>query len=207
MKTVSFTQNTIKVLIATSREYKTHFIDKEYLIFSSKLSEAPYHILTGKAENYLHLTGVDTALSKIQFYRKCVQGKIGEQDIQCGTSGSLRRSFIRDKRAVLPEMKKILTFPNLFIEESFSRNRIYSKLATTNLKSTLGFVEGDKGKLIPNTLLKGQKLSSASLPVELVLSMPKNSDKFTTIEQGSLQSIRQMSQIIPLLSDDLLQHL
>ena len=203
----SFEETTLDMLISGAESYKRHFIDKEFLIFSRQLSCAKYYIVTGKADNYLHLTGVKTTLAKAQFFRKCLNGTLECSEIDCGQSKSQQRSAVRDKRKVLGELEYIIYYPDLLIEEEFSQNKIYSKLCASNQLSTLGFIEGKSGKLLPNTLLKGNKLRGSQVPVEVVLSMTKNASKFTKVEQGNISLLRDNKEITRILSKELLEKL
>ena len=77
------------------------------------------------------------------------------------------------------------------MEEDFTHNKVTCKLASTNGKCTLGFI--DNGSLRPSTLLKGKLTSDKKVPVHCILSRPRNAKLFDKIEYGEISAIEQQT--------------
>ena len=123
-----------------------------------------------------------------KFVKKLINDEIEESDIY--PPSSLKRGAIRDKRSILHELENFWS-QKLEVEEDFIHNKVTCKLASTNGKCTLGFI--DNGFLRPSTLLKGKLTSDKKVPVHCILSKPRNANLFDTIEYGEISAIEQQT--------------
>ncbi len=206
MATQSFKERVTQVAIAQAKVYEQVFLKYEYLLCSEAFAAKPYHIISAHADNYRHLVGVNTAISADDFFRKCLDGTLTENDFDFRKRGQTEKETkgsVRDKIIALPEFLSMMGKP-LLAEESFVKNRVHCSFATTDRSATIGFIAADRSK--PMTLLRGDRLdSSKSAAVDLVLRRPFGSQLFDEIVYGDENMIaKYQSDIEPLVTDSLL---
>lgn len=189
----SFIENTLVLVKEGATYYKEFFLEKDYLIYSKEFQKQPFYIVVAQGKNYLHLTGLNLKRSYdvSKFVNKMLADKIRMDDIL--PPSDFKKGSIRDKRAVLAQLQHFWNQP-LRAEEDFQQNKITCKLASTNGVCTIGFVED--GTLRPSTLLKGD-MTSHGVPVDVILSRPRNARLFDTLEYGDLSAFEK--EVIPLL--------
>ena len=173
-----------------SKYYKDFFLEKDYLIYSRDFKNRDYYIVVAQEKNFLHLTGMSlkNKYDAKKFVKKLINDEIEESDIY--PPSSLKRGAIRDKRSILHELENFWS-QKLEVEEDFIHNKVTCKLASTNGKCTLGFI--DNVFLRPSTLLKGKLTSDKKVPVHCILSKPRNANLFDTIEYGEISAIEQQT--------------
>ena len=87
--------------------------------------------------NFLHLTGVITNLKAVDFFNKCLEGKITKENIL---------NFPDEYRSRIDKKLRNLSFideyfkKNLDVQEDFSRNSVNCAFATSDGYKTVGFV-------------------------------------------------------------------
>ena len=181
MNQISFIQRVINDLITVAPQFKSTFIDKEYLIFSSKMINRKYYIVSTNPDNFMHLTGIKTN-SPIDFYNKCINGTLVEGDINIPSQekGNIRRKII-----VLPNLINLFSNDVLF-EEDFSHNAVHCSFASTDLNVTIGFCKPNENNVArPMTLLKGYSgFNDGAALVELILERKRGEELFTKILCG-----------------------
>ena len=186
----TFIENTINYAKQGARYYKDFFLEKDYLIYSRDFKNRDYYIIVAQEKNFLHLTGMSlkNKYDAKRFVKKLINDEIEESDIY--PPSSFKRGAIRDKRIVLNELENFWS-QKLEVEEDFIHNKVTCKLASTNGKCTLGFI--DNGFLRPSTLLKGKLTSDKKVPVHCILSKPRNAKLFDAIEYGEISAIEQQT--------------
>lgn len=107
-------------------------------------------------DGFLHLTGLETKLSKNDFFEKCLTGTIEASDFSYGPK--------RDKKTVKRKLKALLNISPMFmkkimVQEFFNKNKIECKIATSDGKCTIGFVDAKK-YLRPKTILANNHLDA-----------------------------------------------
>lgn len=206
MVTQSFKERVAQVAIAQAKVYEQVFLKYEYLLCSEAFSEKPYYIISAHADNFRHLVGVNTSFSSEEFFNKCLDGTLTENEfdfVKRGQSEKEVKGAVRDKIIALPEFLSMMGKP-LIAQESFVKNRVHCSFATTDRSATIGFIAEDKSK--PMTLLRGDRLDSAqSAAVDLVLRRPFGSQEFNEIVFGDEDMIaKYQSEIESLLDENLL---
>lgn len=206
MVTQSFKESVAQVAIAQAKVYEQVFLKYEYLLCSEAFSEKPYYIISAHADNFRHLVGVNTSFSAEEFFNKCLDGTLTENEfdfVKRGQSEKEVKGAVRDKIIALPEFLSMMGKP-LIAQESFVKNRVHCSFATTDRSATIGFIAEDKSK--PMTLLRGDRLDSAqSAAVDLVLRRPFGSQEFNEIVFGDEDMIaKYQSEIESLLDENLL---
>ena len=165
----TFKQRVLKEIIKSAKEYKENLVDYEYLIYSSEFNVKKYYIISAKEDNFLHLTGVITNLKPIEFYNKCIDCTLTEEDFEIGDK--IRKGTIRRKIGVLSNATKMFLCKTLQAQENFIKNKVCCSFASTDFNCTLGFTDNIKVK--PKTLLKGNELKN---PIKIELIMRKKID-------------------------------
>ena len=169
--------------------YEKVMNNKEYLIYSNSFSVKNYYILKAYKTNYLHLIGVHTTLSPLDFYEKCLNGTLTENDFdfsfknkkESETKGSVRR-----------KIKSLIYLEHFFenvikIEEKFSKGNISCALADTDGNITLGYAKAEN--CVPMTLLSGNELSNKAVSCDLLLSRNKGDNEFNDILIGNQKDL------------------
>ena len=188
MNPVSFKQRICSVIIDCAADFQSIYVDYEYLIYSEGFKIQPYYIIAAMAGNYKHLTGVNSAILPFDFFKKCLNGTLTENDfnfVKIGESENFVKGVVRNKILALPSLKNLL-YEKLIAEEDFVQGSITCSLATANNTITIGFE--DRRNARPKSLLRGNMLDSAkAVGISLVLRRINGSKKFDTIIQGDAQ--------------------
>lgn len=205
----SFKTRVKEEAIKCSKIYKSLFVDYDYLLCSDAFVQADYYIIQGHEDNYRHLTGVATEISAEEFFNKCYDGTLTENDFSFEKDGQAEaqtKGAVRDKIRVLPDIKSLFS-QNAVVEEEFKQNRIKCAFAAEGCTFTLGFVCQNNSK--PMTLLRGKKLdTNKTAALELVIRRPRGAGKFSEIVLGNDSVLRKYSdKVKKMLSEELLKSL
>lgn len=195
--------------IKCSKTYKSLFVDYDYLLCSDAFVQADYYIIQGHEDNYRHLTGVATEISAEEFFNKCYDGTLTENDFSFEKEGQAEaqtKGAVRDKIRVLPDIKNLFS-QNAVVEEEFKQNRIKCAFAAEGCTFTLGFACQNNSK--PMTLLRGKKLNTnQTAALELVIRRPRGAEKFSEIVLGNDSVLKKYSaKVKKMLSEELLKSL
>lgn len=184
MDNKSFKTRVKEEAIEYSKDYNDIFLNKEYLVFSNSFKIQKYYLLKAYKGNYLHLIGVHTTLNPEEFFNRCYDGTLTENDFDFtfqGENDQHVKGTVRRKIKAASHIKDF--YKNIVgIEEKFQKGKIICKLAGSDGKTTIGFTKNDIS--VPMTLLYGNELSSSSVTCNLVLSRDTNCEEFKTILIG-----------------------
>lgn len=205
MATQSFKERVAQVAIAQAKVYEQVFLKYEYLLCSEAFLVKDYYIVSAHADNFRHLVGVNTSFSADDFFAKCWNGTLTENDFDFTKRGQSEKEVkgaVRDKIIALPDFLSMMGKP-LVAQESFVKNRVHCSFATTDRSATIGFVATDKSK--PMTLLRGDRLdASQSCAVDLVLRRRRDEELFDEVVFGDDDMIEKYIDCIDsLISEDL----
>ncbi len=158
-----------KLLIAAN-EYKK-LLQFDYLIESTSFLYQSEYILRFYEDNFLHLTGVKTKLKAKDFYKKCINKSLIDEDFDCNSNKDLRNK-IKEK---LKNLSTIGDFfdRNLVVQENFKKNRIQCKIASSDGLCTLGFISIKDSICVPKTLLNRNQINPVLKITDFVLSKRK----------------------------------
>ncbi len=110
--------------------YKEHLIGKKFLyVFDDRYIEVCY-----KANNFRHLTGVETSLSAKRFYQYAVKKQL--QSSQIYFTSRHPYSLCKKKLKHICEIAVLASTENFMLEEILTNTRSY-RFGATNLKFTL----------------------------------------------------------------------
>ena len=132
------------------------------------------------ARNFLHLTGLrfhDTETSSNAkhfteatnaefFYRKCLEQRLGEDDIEVPSGG-----LAELKLQVLPYLLKENLSATMVGDYNSYNPRLYTEKLAGNLYATMGFTtDVTTNRLVPNTVLK-RDITSVATPYSRVIGV------------------------------------
>ena len=202
---ISFKERVRLTAIKESKSFKSIFVDKEFLICSHSFKKRDYYILSAEKDNYLHLVGIGTQLSALDFFNKCYDGTLSLDDFDFNKNGQDESSVKGSVRRKIQSLERLASLfdDDLLIEEGFKRNKISCAIATSDKKITLGFTSGTKSR--PKTLLKGNELKTNPLTVDLVLSRARGDNRFNKIIIGNKSIVNDFKvKIENIISDELM---
>ncbi|MCI5542655.1 MAG: PBECR4 domain-containing protein [Candidatus Onthovivens sp.] len=157
-----FKENVKSQLIVAAQSY-FFLLNKNVLLKSEQFKNRKIYRLAFTKSNFLHLSGVLTALEPTAFFEKCLSGQIKCDDFSYNE--------YKNKNTIKSKMKNLVHIDLLFkckvfVQEDFVKNCVICKIATSDGKYTLGFT-GSKGKLYPNTLLNNNHLDEAKVILKI----------------------------------------
>jgi len=203
---IGFKTRVRNALVSGASLYYSLFVCRDYLVLSDAFVRRPYYIISAEKDNFLHLTGVKTALSPTIFFEKCLNGSITEDDYDLTSNGQkdkATKGSIRRKIKALPMIGNLL-LPGSTVEENFRKNTVYCSFASSDGGCTMGFIAVPKAR--PKTLLIGDELDKTkAAPLKIVLSKTRSESKFSSLDFGSVDDlIEAYGSIEKMLSDELL---
>lgn len=182
MDKISFKERVRQTVITCSKKYKNNFVDYDYLVCSNAFLKKDYYIISAYEDNYQHLTGVHSLISPQDFFDKCYDGSLSDSDfdfIKKDQSEKSVKGSVREKIAVLDNTMDLFTYPEIYVEESFHKNRVFCSFATAVNSFTLGFAN-DK-YATPKSLLKNNKLSNNLDKVDLIIRKHRTDELYNEI--------------------------
>ena len=164
MDNISFKETIRNRLIESVKKYYS-LINKKIIISSECFTMKKEYIIRFYETNFLHLTGVKTFLSPLEFYKKCFDGKITCDDFDCDSTTQL-------KGLVRLKMRNMINIDSFFIneievQEDFEKGSIKCLLGASDNKCTIGFVDA-KYCLRPKTILDKNHLDKEKLIIKVV---------------------------------------
>jgi hypothetical protein len=158
---ISFVGRSISVVCSCAKEYQKQLVPFLFIVESDLFVEQKTYQLRFYPDNFLHLTGLRTKLSPMDFWSKALSGALTESDLDSEQFKNHEfKGSLRTKIQSLPYLASLFDYDILF-EEDFIKNRVVCKLATSDGKITLGF-DGGK-RLTPKSLMKGNLLGEKAI--------------------------------------------
>ena len=150
---ISFKERILSGIIAGALSY-SFLVGKRIIVRSSSFKIRSEYVLRFFPRNYLHLTGVLTTLSSMDFYSKALDGSLSLSDFDCDSSPALKGTV----RCKVRNLQNIGTFFERVtkVEEDFSSGSVSCKFVTSEGTYTLGFT--GTSFFVPNTLLNKDKI-------------------------------------------------
>ena len=130
----SFKERVRLEIIKAAKQYKTIYVDYEYLVCSEAFVQNDYYIVAAMENNFQHLTGVHSNISSQDFFDKCIQGTLEDTDfdfIKRGQDEKAVKGTVRRKIKVLPDMMRLFK-TGLQTEENFKKSKIVCSVATAD---------------------------------------------------------------------------
>ena len=147
----------IKQALVDSAQSYFRLLDCRIILKSMNFIQQDCYVLRFFKTNFLHLTGLKTNLSTEEFFNKCYDGTIMENDYFLGLNN--------DRKTVKRKLKNLVRIGQFFdyeimVQEAFAKNQIVCKIATSDGKCTIGFVDA-KYYLRPKTILANNHLDES----------------------------------------------
>lgn len=204
---VSFKTRVLNTIIQCAKQYNTFYVEQNHLLVSNAFKKKPYYIIQAEKDNFLHLTGVSTSLSAVDFFDKAMDGTLAESDIQLITHGKSEKDSkgtIRQKIKNLTSITAVVG-RSCMVQEDFKRNAVLCTFASANAQCTVGFIATPK-LARPKSLLNGNVVDpTQSAPIKLALAKARSDQKYSSIEIGTIDDVADnLTLIQELLSDSLI---
>ncbi len=169
MHAKTFKENVLNSLCECAVKYNK-LSSFSYQIKSDKFVYREAYTIRFHKGNFLHLTGVKTALSPNDFYEKCISKTLEFNDFDCDSTKSL-------KGTVRQKIKNLITIDSFFensvaVQEKFERGRVSCLIASSNGKCTIGFIGGKN--LNPMTLLNKNQINPKMQITDFEISKERN---------------------------------
>ena len=149
----------------------------------------------------MHLLGIHTELSAEEFFQKCYDGSLVENDFDFTKKNQPEKSVkgsVRQKIKVLPDMLKMYD-RELIAQEDFKKNRVECAFATAEDTHTLGYAAAGR----PKSLLQKNELDEdKAQKVDLIFKKQRGTDKFTDLICGDEKLVMEYMEQIAALVDD-----
>ena len=146
----------VSIVISASRMYRDNFVGKRLLFLMTDKHKKVYSLEVGfDASNFQHLTGLrmtDPNCSHLDFYNRCVEGRMKASDIEFAANGTTHQ-----KLWVLPEVfRRMDLSANMIGNYNGRQPLLYTEKLVGGVKWAVGFVNvGGGQRYVPNTLLEG----------------------------------------------------
>lgn len=204
---VSFKTRVLNTIIQCAKQYNTFYVEQNHLLVSNAFKKKPYYIIQAEKDNFLHLTGVSTSLSAVDFFDKAMDGTLAESDIQLITHGKSEKDSkgtIRQKIKNLTSITAVVG-RSCMVQEDFKRNAVLCTFASANAQCTVGFIATPK-LARPKSLLNGNVVDpTQSAPIKLALAKARSDQKYSSIEIGTINDVADnLTLIQEFLSDSLI---
>ncbi|MFY8262965.1 PBECR4 domain-containing protein [Clostridium perfringens] len=199
--------NLIERIKVSANVYKEKFIGRHFLY----VYEGRYIEVLFKAENFKHLTGVESNLSAKDFYknakRKLLKGN------QIWFSEDHPYDLSKKKLAKLHKLDRLIEEDVFVIEDAETETRTY-KILINNLEFSLGLIENideETMELIDNNLIpttfrtKGEKdfnKNEKPFQVDFILSKDAYFKRYDTILYGDIRKLNELPNEILNLIDE-----
>ena len=131
---VPFKTRVLNTIIQCAKQYNTFYVEKNHLLVSDAFKKKPYYIIQAEKDNFLHLTGVSTSLSAVDFFDKAMDSSLAESDIQLITHGKSEKDSkgtIRQKIKNLTSITAVIG-SSCMVQEDFKRNAVLCTFASAN---------------------------------------------------------------------------
>ena len=151
----SFKKTIRDKLIQAAMSY-SKLLEKEIVIASSSFECSDSYTIRFFKSNFLHLTGVSTNLSSEDFFEKCLNGLIDENDFSVDKTIE-QKGLVRLKMKHLPFINSFFD-GEVLVQDNFEKGSIKCLVATSDGKCTIGFVDA-KYHMRPKTILDKNHLS------------------------------------------------
>lgn len=121
----------------------------------------------------MHLVGVHTTLTPSEFFEKCFNDTLTENDFDFSKKNQSEKSVKGSVRRKISALENINNFfcTRAIYRRRVSKNKVSCVIATSDNKITIGFSEGIYSR--PKTLLKGNMLNMSTNQIDLILSKEK----------------------------------
>jgi len=151
----SFKATVKEKLILAAKSY-SNLLKKRIVVSSPQFEISPSYIVRFYETNFLHLTGVQTHLRPLDFYDKCLNETISEEEFDCESTTKIK-GLVRLKMRHLDRIDELFK-QDLLVQENFEKGKIKCMIAASDGSCTIGFVDA-KYCVRPKTILDKNHLN------------------------------------------------
>ncbi|MBQ9364782.1 MAG: hypothetical protein IJT82_03310 [Schwartzia sp.] len=139
------------ILSRCALEYDNELSNRNILfIYVDKRGQTNVFETTFLNSNYLHLTGIQTNIDSVNFYKKCLNRKLTADDIAFKEDGTTWR-----KLNILPRFVCKNISANMLGRFSATGMKLYTEKVVGQVNGTFGFIlDPSRNIYVPNTILE-----------------------------------------------------
>lgn len=160
----------IKIVREAAERYQSNLVGRKMIVFYLIDKQTVDYIeVVFMATNFLHLTGLklNGKISPMEFYQRCLDGKLSEKDIEFAKDGTTVL-----KLKVLPKLMSNNLSANMIGDFNSNSIKLYTEKLVGGVYACLGFVKD--GKVYrPNTLLNRDVRDLVCKPMRIVAIFQK----------------------------------
>ena len=149
MDIIPFKETINNRLIESARKYQS-LIGKMVVVASESFVMKKEYIVRFYETNFLHLTGIKTSLSPLEFFSKCFDGTLSFDDFDCDSTTQLK-GLVRLKTRNLVNIDAFFN-GEIEVQEDFEKGTIKCLIGVSDNFCTIGFVDA-KYCVRPKTIL------------------------------------------------------
>jgi len=161
-------------------------VNKQIVQGAKEIIELSFYEVAFHRSNFLHLTGVilnrETTKSAINFYEKCIDGRLSEDDFMLSKDGTTEQKL--DVIENMMNIKKVAAMIGDFTDHG---PKLFSEKVAGNVCACMGFVSDKYTQLnVPNTLLKKDIRDVSSKPqqkIYAILSKKYTDEKYSVFDK------------------------
>lgn len=172
-------KDAIRIITSCAKDYANNLAGKNLLfLFLSAANHISGIETKFSKSNFMHLTGLKTIyLSPIDFYERCVNGKIKEEDFEFAHDGTTEL-----KLEVLPILIKNNLSAKMIGNYCSTSPKLYTEKLVGNVKGCVGFIQ-TADFYVPNTVLNLDIRDYVTDCARIIAVFRKNiqEDKYTEI--------------------------
>jgi len=158
-------QEVLRIIHNSALAYKENLVHKNVLFLTLSTSVATHFEAAFLPRNFLHLTGVKSELTSIDFYDLAVRDRLREQDFRIATDGTTDK-----KLDVLLSLMNIHITARMVGDYNFSQSLLVTDKLAGTVTSAMGFRRnGDI--YMPNTALKTDVRDIVKHPVQRIAAI------------------------------------
>lgn len=192
----SFTKKeALAVIHSCAVAYEENLAHKNLMFVITHGDKASFFEAGFLPRNFLHLTGVKTKYSSVDFYNMAVKNKLNEDSIQLTSDGIANK-----KLSILPALMKIYLTARMAGDYDYSKSLLVTDKLAGTVTAAMGFRKNGS-VYVPNTALNTDLRDIVHRPVQKIAVMfvkPKQDEKYTnltyiakgvTIDDAILQAV------------------
>ena len=161
----------IQVVTTCAKIYDDELNNKQLMfMFKNKLGQICFVEVSFSASNFMHLTGLKSSkISKKDFYKKCLDGKLRESDFEFADDGTTNL-----KLAVLLSVINAHLGATMIGDFNSPRLKLYTDKLVGGTKACVGLKKSNAVSYVPNTVLNEDIRKEASDICEVLAVFRKN---------------------------------
>jgi len=171
-------KDALSIIFNCASAYKENLVHKNLLFITIKENKASFFETTFLPNNFLHLTGLQTKISSLDFFNLALKERLRLQDFEFSTDGTTKMKLL-----ILPSLMNIHTTARMAGDFDYSKSLLVTDKLAGTVTAAMGFRKVDD-IYIPNTALNTDMREITKRPIQKIAAMfikPKKDEKYSTL--------------------------